>query len=100
MWNGPLLYLFFTATDPDITTASNTDTSRSSVQIYVDQYNDKFTKFEEDDGYIIISAAGQQIGNNTNARLKYHPTNWFRPDQAPRAGRSVSSTQMPFKSNP
>jgi endo-1,4-beta-xylanase len=77
MWNGPLLYLFFTVTDPDITTASSTATNRSSVQIYIDQYNDKFPKFEEDDGDIIISAAGQQTENNTNAGLKYYPTNWF-----------------------
>lgn len=76
MWNGPLLYLFFTVTDPDITTVSTTDTNRSSVQIYVDQYDDKFPKFEEDDGDIIISAAGQQTGNNTNAGLKYYPTSW------------------------
>ncbi len=37
MWNGPLLYLLFTVTDPDITTVSSADTNRSSVQIYVDQ---------------------------------------------------------------
>jgi hypothetical protein len=76
LWNGPLLYLLFTVTDPDITTASPTDTNRSSVQVYVDQYNDKFPKFEEDDGYVIVSAAAQQTGNLTNAGLKYYPTNW------------------------
>ena len=76
MWNGPLLYLFFTVTDPDISTASSTDTNRSAVQVYVDQYNDKFPKFEEDDGDIIVSAAAQQTGNATNAGLKYYPTSW------------------------
>jgi endo-1,4-beta-xylanase len=76
LWNGPLLYLLFTITDPDITTASTTDTNRSSVQIFVDQDNDKFPKFEEDDGQIIISAAAQQTGNNTNAGLRYYPTVW------------------------
>jgi hypothetical protein len=76
LWNGPLLYLLFTVTDPDITTASGTDTNRSSVQIYVDQYNDKFPKFEEDDSDILVSAAGQQTGNATNAGLKYYPTSW------------------------
>ena len=77
LWNGPLLYLLFTVTDPDITTVSGTDTNRSSVQVYVDQYNDKFPKFEEDDSDIIVSAAGQQTGNATNAGLKYYPTSWF-----------------------
>jgi len=76
LWNGPLVYLFFTVTDPDISTVSGTDTNRSAVQLYVDQYNDKFPKFEEDDGDIIISAAGQQTGNATNAGLKYYPTSW------------------------
>jgi endo-1,4-beta-xylanase len=76
LWNGPLLYLLFTVTDPDITTASPADARRSGVQIYVDQYNDKFPKFEEDDGTITISAAGQQTGNRTNAGLPYYPAVW------------------------
>jgi len=40
------------------------------------QYDDKFPKFEEDDGYIIVSAAGQQSGNRTNAGLTYYPAVW------------------------
>ncbi|MGA2848006.1 MAG: sugar-binding protein [Terracidiphilus sp.] len=76
LWNGPLLYLFFTVADPDISTASPTDTKRSSVQFYVDQYDNKFPKFEEDDGDVIISTAGQQTGNRTNAGLLYYPTVW------------------------
>src|SRR5271168_315889 len=76
MWNGPLLYLLFTVTDPDVTTTSLKDTERSGVQIYVDQYDDKFPKFEEDDGEVTISAAGQQTGNQTNAGLTYYPAVW------------------------
>lgn len=76
MWNGPLLYLLFRVSDPDVTTASTTATNRSSVQIFVDQYDDKFPKFEEDDSTITISAAGQQTGNATNAGLTIYPTSW------------------------
>jgi endo-1,4-beta-xylanase len=76
LWNGPLLYLLFTVTDPDISTTSPQDTARSGVQVYVDQYDDKFPKFEEDDGYFVISAAGQQTGNRTNAGLPYYPALW------------------------
>jgi endo-1,4-beta-xylanase len=76
LWNGPRLYLLFTVTDPDISTASPMDTRRSGVQIYVDQYDDKFPKFEEDDGVVTISAAGQQTGNRTNAGLPYYPAVW------------------------
>lgn len=76
MWNGPLLYLLFSVTDPDITTASPIETGRSAVQVYVDQYDDKFPKFEEDDGYFTVSAAGQQTGNRTNSGLAYYPAVW------------------------
>ena len=76
MWDGPMLYLLFSITDPDITTASTTDSNRSSVQIFFDQYNDKFPKFEEDDGTITVSAANQLTGNATNAGLRYYPTVW------------------------
>jgi endo-1,4-beta-xylanase len=82
LWNGPLLYLLFTVTDPDIDTASATDTKRSGVQIYVDQYDDKIPKFEEDDGYLMVSAAGQQTGNRPNANLPYFPTVWSSHLQA------------------
>jgi endo-1,4-beta-xylanase len=76
LWNGPLLYLLITVTDPEITTASAKETDRSGVKVFVDQYNDKFPKFEEDDGYVMVSAAGQQTGNLTNAGLRYYPAVW------------------------
>jgi endo-1,4-beta-xylanase len=76
LWDGPLLYLLFVVSDPDITTDATADKNRSGVQIFIDQYNDKTPKFEEDDGTITISAAGQQTGNMTNADLRYYPTVW------------------------
>ena len=76
LWNGPLLYLLFTVTDPDVDTASPMDARRSGVQVFVDQYNDKFPKFEEDDGSLVVSAAGQQSGNRPNANLPYYPALW------------------------
>jgi endo-1,4-beta-xylanase len=83
LWNGPLLYLLFTVSDPDVATASG-------VQVYVDQFDDKFPKFEEDDGSFTISAAGQRTGNRTNAGLPYFPAVWSTHLQAyaaaPRTG--------------
>ena len=76
LWNGPLLYLLFTVTDPDVDTASPMDARRSGVQVFVDQYNDKFPKFEEDDGSLVVSATGQQSGNRPNANLPYYPALW------------------------
>lgn len=76
LWNGPLLYLLFNVTDPDISVSAGSETDRSSVKVFVDQYDDKFSKFEEDDGYFVVSASGVQTGNNTNAGLTYFPTVW------------------------
>ncbi len=76
LWDGPRLYLLFTITDPDITTASGTDTDRSSVQIFFDQYNDKFPKFEEDDGDIIVSAAGSADGEQYERWSEVLPDVW------------------------
>jgi endo-1,4-beta-xylanase len=76
LWNGPLLYLLFMVSDPDVATAAAQENRRSGVQVFVDQYNDKFAKFEEDDGYFIVSAAGEQTGNRTNAGLPYYPAIW------------------------
>src|ERR1035441_4526785 len=37
LWNGPLLYLLITVTDPEVSTSEAADSKRSGVQIYVDQ---------------------------------------------------------------
>jgi endo-1,4-beta-xylanase len=85
LWNGPVLYLLFSVTD------SNVSASASSVQLYIDHYNDKFPKFEEDDGTITITAGGTQTGNNTNAGLMYFPTNWYYHLQSTAAGYILNS---------
>lgn len=76
LWNGPVLYLLFHVNDTDVTTAAAAVTNQSSIQMWIDQYNDKFPKFEEDDSTITISAAGKQSGNATNAGLTIYPTSW------------------------
>lgn len=76
LWNGPQLYLLVTVTDPDIATASDNEAKRSGVEIFIDQYDDKFPKFEEDDGDIVVSADGKQTGSRTNADLPYYPAVW------------------------
>jgi endo-1,4-beta-xylanase len=76
LWNGPVLYLLFTVQDSDIATSAASFSNRSSIQMFVDQYDDKFPKFEEDDSTITVTAAGQQTGNATNAGLTIYPTSW------------------------
>ena len=46
------------------------------MQVDVDRYYDKFPKFEEDDGYFTIGAAGKQTGNRTDAGLPYYRAVW------------------------
>ena len=92
LWNGPLLYLLITVTDPEVTTASPQEAKRSGVQVYVDQYDDKFPKFEEDDGYFTVSAAGQQTGNRTNAALPYYPAVWSTHLHSYAAASRIDST--------
>ncbi len=76
LWSGPLLYLLFTVNDPNVYPSSTNDDKRPGVQVFVDQYDDKFPKFEEDDGYVVVGADGKQTGNHTNADLPYYPAAW------------------------
>jgi len=76
LWHGPVLYLLITVSDPDIVTSPTADSKRSSVQVFIDQYDDKFPKFEEDDGFALVGADGRQSGNRTNADLPYYPAAW------------------------
>ena len=93
MWNGPLLYLLINVVDPSISITSTTTTNQSSVQIYFDQYNDKFPKFQEDMGTITVNAAGVQTGNGTNAGLLYYPTVWQTHLQKTAAAYTYDSNQ-------
>jgi endo-1,4-beta-xylanase len=91
LWNGPLLYLLFTVTDLDVTTAAPQEAGRSGVQVYVDQYDDKLPKFEEDDGTFTIGADGRQTGNRPNANLPYYPAVWSTHLQAYAAAARTDS---------
>ncbi|MEI9945333.1 MAG: sugar-binding protein [Chitinophagaceae bacterium] len=71
LWDGALLYLLIDVTDADITTAATRPTDKDGVEIYFDLWNDKFPKYEEDDGMMRISAAGELTGSGVYAdRLK------------------------------
>ena len=49
MWDGALLYILVSVTDPHV---ANTD----GVEFWIDHFNDKHPKFEEDDGTMTITA--------------------------------------------
>jgi endo-1,4-beta-xylanase len=71
LWDGALLYLLINVSDKDVTAAGKRPTDKDGVEIYLDFYNDKFPKYEEDDGIIRISCEGELTGSGvyTN-RLK------------------------------
>jgi endo-1,4-beta-xylanase len=56
LWYGSLLYLLLRVTDSDVTTTSGSPINRDGVEIYIDLWNDKVGKYEEDDGIMRISA--------------------------------------------
>ena len=71
MWDGSLLYLLINVTDANRTADSSTPVNKDGVEVYLDLWNDKFPKYEEDDGMMRVSMAGQLSGSGVYAdRLK------------------------------
>ncbi|MES1215975.1 MAG: sugar-binding protein, partial [Bacteroidota bacterium] len=71
LWDGAMLYLLIDITDADVTTAGQKLTDKDAVEIYFDLWNDKFPKYEEDDGIMRINCAGELSGSGVYAdRLK------------------------------
>jgi len=67
MWDGSLLYLLIDVTDADVTSDSSRATNKDGVEIHFDLWNDKVPKYEEDDGIMRISSAGQLSGSGVYA---------------------------------
>ncbi len=63
-WHGGVLYLLVSVTDPSLNTAGDKFFDRDGVEFWVDHFNDKKPKFEEDDGTITITAAFRDITSN------------------------------------
>lgn len=99
LWDGSLLYLLISVNDADITTASDKSTDKDGVEVYIDLFNDKMSKFEEDDGMMRISAppasfTGNIAQNNIypaiySDRLKAHASAYRLDAQGKRIGYNV-----------
>lgn len=86
LWDGAVLYLLFEITDADVTAEGKRPNDQDGVEIFLDLYNDKFPKNEEDDAIIRINCKGELSGsglyterlvsyaaapvNNSNSTLK------------------------------
>jgi endo-1,4-beta-xylanase len=49
LWDGAVLYLLVSVDDPDVT-------AKDGVEFWIDHFNDKVAKFQEDDGMMTVSA--------------------------------------------
>ena len=67
LWDGAILYVLIQVTDTDINTISKNPSDKDGVEIYVDFWNDKFPKNEEDDGIMRISSDGELSGSGVYA---------------------------------
>jgi hypothetical protein len=71
MWDGSLLYLLISVSDLDLTTDSPAATNKDGVEIYIDLWNDKFSKYEEDDGMMRISALTASLSGSGSQNSIY-----------------------------
>jgi len=71
LWDGALMYFLIDVTDNNVTAAGKRATDKDGVEIYFDFLNDKFPKYEEDDGIMRISCEGELTGSGVyTERLK------------------------------
>jgi endo-1,4-beta-xylanase len=56
LWDGAQLYLLVSVRDPRVTTAAPKIFDRAGVEFWVDHFDDKVAKFQEDDGTFTITA--------------------------------------------
>lgn len=66
IWNGSLLYILIKVKDAEVTVVSEKVSEKDGVEIFLDLWNDKYPKYEEDDGMLQISADGKQFTRGTN----------------------------------
>jgi glucuronyl esterase-like protein/cellulose/xylan binding protein with CBM9 domain len=55
-WDGALLYMLVSVTDPSIDTRAEQIANRDGVEFWVDHFNDKAANFQEDDGTFTVTA--------------------------------------------
>ncbi|HEV7607119.1 MAG TPA: sugar-binding protein [Steroidobacteraceae bacterium] len=56
MWDGAVLYVLVSVTDPLLSTAAALNFNRDGVEFWVDHFDDKVAKFQEDDGTFTVTA--------------------------------------------
>lgn len=99
MWDGSLLYFLISVSDLDVTVAAGRPENKDGVEVYIDLWNDKFSKYEEDDGMMRISAPPASFSGSGSqnsiypavyvSRLKAYASKERLDDQGARIGYNV-----------
>jgi endo-1,4-beta-xylanase len=71
LWDGAVLYLLVSVNDPLISTSAPQATNKDGVEFWVDHFNDKVAKFEEDDGTMTVSAPPTAFSANRPQNTVY-----------------------------
>ena len=71
LWDGAVLYLLVSVHDPVISTAAAQASNRDGVEFWIDHFNDKIAKFEEDDGTMTVSAPPATFSANRPQNTVY-----------------------------
>jgi len=71
-WHGGTLFLLVSVTDPVVSTRGDPISNRDGVEFWIDHFNDKKPKFEEDDGTLTI-AAGEHEFTANRAQNEIYP---------------------------
>lgn len=66
IWDGSLLYLIVKVKDEKVTSTASKISEKDGIEFYLDLWNDKYPKYEEDDGSLQISSDGEQFTRGTN----------------------------------
>ena len=66
LWDGAMVYLFIEVHDTVLNDRAKQQMHRDGVEVFLDLWNDKYPKYEEDDGMLFISAKGWRMLRGTD----------------------------------
>ncbi len=89
LWDGALIFFMIDVYDSDITTAGKRPGDKDGVEIFIDLFNDKFPKNEEDDMIIRVSSTGEVTGSGSFASRLKAAAATVNPEGQDRKGYSV-----------
>lgn len=90
LWDGTALYLLVSVDDPLVNTSAEPITNKDSVEFWIDHFDDKVAKFQEDDGTMTVSAP---MADSTQAFSANRPQNTLYDNVSSRYLRARASAR-------